>query len=104
MWASLNCLADFLRPASRAAERKRAELQKVFKVSYVLEDDTLICAPFLEFRDRDEHDETRTTLVPVADEGFVFFYSDKKEAALERFRTWRESVLKVALKEVMQNL
>ena len=65
---------------------------------------SLICAPFLEFRDRDEDDETRTTLVPVADEGFVFFYSDKKEAALERFRTWRESVLKVALKEVMQNL
>jgi len=178
--------------ARRAAERKRAELQKVFEVSYALEDDALawltslaepvrqalakldpnatcfaaqatesnsyfyraqiifmarhhlyyfadtqdyrswvglhvnwqrraklvfafhgigrpfsgalICAPFLEFRDRDEEDENRTTLVPVAEEGFVFFYSDEKEKALERFRSWRDATFKVALKEIMQNL
>lgn len=65
---------------------------------------TLICAPFLEFRDRDEEDETRTTLVPVADEGFVFFYSDRTEDALARFKPWRDNVMRVALREVMQNL
>jgi hypothetical protein len=58
----------------------------------------------LEFRDKDEDEEVRTTLVPVAGEGFVFFYSDKPEKALERFSAWREDVLKVSLKEIMQNL
>lgn len=65
---------------------------------------TLICAPFLEFKDKDEDNEIRTTLIPVAEEGFVFFYSDDQEKALARFRSWREAVFKVALKEIMQNL
>lgn len=65
---------------------------------------SLICAPFLEFRDADEDGELRPTLVPVAEEGFVFFASDTKEQALGRFRPWRERVLKVALKELGQNL
>jgi Fic family protein len=185
-------LTGLANAADRAAERKRAELQRVFEISYALEDDaqkwleaiaptvkeallkldshaecfaiqstdtnshyyraqiiniarqhlsyyantsdyrawvalwmnwqrraklvfafhgigrpfsgSLICSPFLEFRDKDEDDETRTTLVPVAEEGFVFFYSDKSESALDRFRAWREGVLRVALKELMQNL
>ena len=65
---------------------------------------SLICAPFLEFRDTDEEGQVRTALVPVADEGFVFFYNEAKERLLARFRPWREDVLKVALKELTQNL
>ena len=65
---------------------------------------SLICAPFLEFRDTDEDGQTSATLVPVADEGFVFFYNDSKDRLLARFRPWREQILKVALKELMQSL
>lgn len=65
---------------------------------------SLICAPFLEFRDTDDDRQTLSTLVPVIEEGFVFFHSDTKEKVLTRFRPWREKVLKVALKELSQNL
>lgn len=64
----------------------------------------LICAPFLDFRDTDDEGQTRSTLVPVAEEGFVFFYNDTKDRLLNRFRPWREQVLKVALKELSLNL
>lgn len=33
---------------------------------------SLICAPFLEFIDTDDDDETKSTVVPVTEEGFVF--------------------------------
>ena len=65
---------------------------------------SLICAPFLEFKDKDEEDQTRTALVPVAEEGFVFFYNEEKDLLLKRFQLWREDVLKIALKEMAQNL
>ncbi len=66
---------------------------------------SLICAPFLEFRDRDEEDtETRSALVPVADEGFIFFHDETTDTVLKRFHPWRELVLQVALKELAQNL
>jgi Fic family protein len=65
---------------------------------------SLICAPFLEFKDTDEEGQMRAALVPVAEEGFVFFYNEDKERLLSRFRPWRENVLKVALKELTQNL
>ncbi len=65
---------------------------------------SLICAPFLEFKDTDEEGEIRTALVPVAEDGFVFFYNENEGRLLSRFRPWRENVLKVALKEVTQNL
>lgn len=65
---------------------------------------SLICAPFLEFKDTDEEGQIRTALVPVAEEGFVFFYNESEDRLLSRFRPWRENVLKVALKEVTQNL
>jgi hypothetical protein len=65
---------------------------------------SLICAPFLDFRDTDDEGQTRSTLVPVAEEGFVFFYNDTRDRLLSRFRPWREQVLKVALKELSQNL
>jgi Fic family protein len=65
---------------------------------------SLICSPFLEFRDTDEEGQVRSALVPVAEEGFVFFYNETKDRLLSRFRPWREGVLKVALKELSQNL
>ena len=65
---------------------------------------SLICAPFLEFRDKGEDEETRSTLAPVAEEGFIFFYNETKDAVLDRFRPWRRRVLGVALKELTRNL
>jgi hypothetical protein len=34
---------------------------------------SLVCAPFLEFYDRDEEGTERAALVPISDEPFVFF-------------------------------
>lgn len=71
---------------------------------------SLICAPFLEFRDYDDSDEERgerqsnSTLIPVAEEGFVFFYNEDRDRLLERFKPWRENVLKVVIRELTQNL
>ena len=65
---------------------------------------SLICAPFLEFRDKDEDEDVRSTFVPVAQEGFVFFHNEKADAILTRFQPWRKRVLQVALKELIQNL
>ena len=65
---------------------------------------SLICAPFLEFRDTDEEGQVRSALVPVSEGGFVFFYNEKREALLARFKPWREDVIKVALKELTQSL
>jgi Fic family protein len=65
---------------------------------------SLICAPFLEFRDTDEESQVRSALAPVAEEGFVFFYNEAQDRLLARFTPWREGVLKVALKELTQNL
>jgi Fic family protein len=65
---------------------------------------SLICAPFLEFRDTDEESQVRSAFVPVVEEGFVFFYNEAPDRLLARFLPWREDVLKVALKELAQNL
>jgi Fic family protein len=65
---------------------------------------SLACAPFLEFRDKDDEGHIDTAVVPIADEAFVFFYNETEARALERFRPWRERVLTVALQELSQNL
>ncbi len=65
---------------------------------------SLICAPFLEFRDNDDQGQVRSTLVPVAEEGFVFFYNETQHHVIARFQPWRKNVLKVAVKELSQNL
>jgi len=65
---------------------------------------SLICAPFLEFRDTDDDGETTTSLVPLTDEGFVFFYNEKPERLVARFAPWQEEILNVALVELLQNL
>ena len=64
---------------------------------------SLICSPFLEFRDKDD-EGTQTTFLPISEEGFVFFYTEKSEELLERFQAWRENVLKVAIRELTRNL
>lgn len=65
---------------------------------------SLICAPFIEFKDTDEEGQLRAELVPVAEDGFVFFYNENRNRLLSRFRSWRENVIKVALRELQQNL
>ena len=65
---------------------------------------SLICAPFLEFKDTDEEGQMRAAQVPVAEEGFVFFYNEDQDRLLFRFKSWREDVLRVALKEITLNL
>ncbi len=64
---------------------------------------SLICSPFLEFRDKDD-EEIQTTFVPIAEDGFVFFYTEKETELLNRFQTWRDNVLKVAIRELTRNL
>jgi len=58
----------------------------------------------MEFRDTDEESQVRTTFTPVTEEGFAFFYNESEDRLLARFAPWREGVLKVALKELSQNL
>lgn len=65
---------------------------------------SLICAAFLEFKDTDEGGQTSSTLVPIAEDGFVFFYNENQARLLARFEIWRENMLKVALHELSQNL
>lgn len=65
---------------------------------------SLICAPFLEFRDLDEDEQAHSTVMPVTDEGFVFFYNEPLEQTKQRFRPWREKVVTVALKQLTESL
>jgi len=65
---------------------------------------SLVCAPFLEFRDSDEDDHVQSTTVPVTDEAFVFFYNEPLSAIQERFNSWREKVVTVALKQFGESL
>lgn len=87
--------------------RRRARL--VFAVHGIGEvfSGSLICAPFLEFRDTDGEGEDRLTsssLVPVTDEGFVFFHTDTPDRVLARFDVWYENVLEFFLRELTDNL
>ena len=65
---------------------------------------SLICAPFLEFRDDDEDNEARFTFAPITDEGFVFFHNEEREKLLSRFALWRENIFKLALQELARGL
>jgi hypothetical protein len=65
---------------------------------------SLICAPFLEFKDIDKKGQSMVALVPISQEGFVFFFNEDRDRLLERFRPWRENVLRIGLKELTQNL
>lgn len=65
---------------------------------------SLVCAPFFEFRDSDEEQQSHSTLVPVTDEAFVFFYNEPLARTKERFCTWRDKVAAVALKQLGESL
>ena len=65
---------------------------------------TLICAPFLEFRDRDEEDVQHSSVVPLAEEGFLFFHNEPVETARRRFQPWRDAVFSAAMRELTGNL
>lgn len=69
-------------------------------------DGVLVCAPFLEFREKDpdEGGGIHFRLVPVATEGFIFSYKEDREKLLSRFRPWREDALKVFFSEMEHNL
>lgn len=65
---------------------------------------SLVCAPFFEFRDSDEYQQAHSTLVPVTDEAFVFFYTETLVRTEERFRAWRDKVITVMLKQLGESL
>jgi len=65
---------------------------------------SLICAPFFEIRDLSEDNQTHLSVMPVTDEGFVFFYNEPLEQTKQRFITWREKVIAVALKQLGESL
>ncbi|WP_287130247.1 Fic family protein [Candidatus Cyanaurora vandensis] len=64
---------------------------------------SLVCAPFLKFRDTGE-DEKSVSIFPVADEAFIFFYNEPLDRIQERFQVWREKVVLVALQQLGENL
>lgn len=64
----------------------------------------LICAPFLEFKDIEEGEEARVSLVPVSEDGFIFFQNEKTDQLKARFQKWIEEVLEVSILELSQNL
>jgi len=65
---------------------------------------SLVCAPFMEFRDSQDEEPAHTSLAPVAEEPFVFFYNETEAKVLDRFKNWRDKVVTVALKELSKNL
>jgi hypothetical protein len=65
---------------------------------------SLICAPFLEFRDLDEDDQAHSTVIPVTEEGFVFFYNESLEKIKQRFGSWREKVVALSLRQLGESL
>jgi hypothetical protein len=83
---------------------RRAKLVFAFHAIGTEFNGSLVCAPFLEFRDQDDDGEPSTTMIPLAEEPFVFFYNETTEAAISRFRPWRENVIKIAMQELKSNL
>jgi len=65
---------------------------------------SMVCAPFLEFRDTDEDEQVHFMIVPVTDEAFVFFYNEPLSRIQERFGSWREKAIAVAIKELGERL
>ncbi len=84
--------------------RRRAKL--VFAVHGIGREfnGTLICAPFLEFRDSDEEDVQNSSLVPLTEEGFLFFHNESVESARQRFQPWRDAVFGAAMRELTESL
>ncbi len=65
---------------------------------------TLICAPFMEFRDSDEDGQRHSGPVPLIEDAFLFFHNETLEDTRIRFHPWRESVFNAAMHELTGNL
>jgi hypothetical protein len=63
----------------------------------------LVCAPFLDFRDTDEDSQNRSTMIPVAEEPFIFFHNDDEGKLHSRFAVWLDQVLKVAISQFAES-
>ena len=67
--------------------------------------EALVCSPFLDFKEIDKDNEDLWhDLIPVADDGFVFFKSEQPEQLKRRFSVWLDQVLSTFLIELSQNL
>lgn len=64
----------------------------------------LICSPFLEFTDYTDEEKTRDSLIPVSEDGFIFFQNEKAERLKTRFEEWIEEVLEIFILELSRNL
>jgi len=104
----LNYFADFTKYRSWVAMKMQwgRRCQIVFTVHGMGKpfNGSLVCAPFMEFTDKNEEGESENTFIPLTEEGFVFYYNEEEKRMLSRFGPWRENVLKIALKELTQQL
>jgi Fic family protein len=64
----------------------------------------LVVAPFLEFRDDEDDNDPRATLINLAQEPFTFFYNEESSKIERRFEDWLDDVLTTMLAELQQNL
>ena len=79
-----------MKAADRSRESRAQELRRVFTHA--------------EFRDLDEDEQTHSTIMSVTDEAFVFFYNETPEQTKHRFTNWREKVVAIALKQLLESL
>jgi len=61
---------------------------------------SMVCAPFLEFLDSAGENESRSTLIPVSEEAFLFFHTDTQYQLQKRFKDWLNDCLLVAIKQL----
>lgn len=64
---------------------------------------TLVCAPFLEFRDVDNDVQSHATLFPVAQEAFIFFHNEDPEKLRVRYGRWMEQSLEIAISQLSES-
>jgi len=67
--------------------------------------EALVCSPFLDLKEIvEDGEEAVSSLIPVADDGFVFFKSEDPQQLKRRFSSWLDQVLSTFLIELSQNL
>ena len=69
-----------------------------------IDHEVLVCSSFLEIRDDEDKQQISQSLIPVTDDGFVFFKNEREEKLKERFEEWYEGVLRIFLIELSWNL
>jgi hypothetical protein len=83
---------------------RRAQLVIAFHSTGAQFAGVLVAAPFLEFRDDEDTNEPRVTLVNLTEEPFQFYYNETPNQTLGRYEQWLDSVLTAMLAELHQNL